>query len=69
MGSPRPPQPSLHLITISAHSKGNMNPATPTGEVDYSVINLSSKWKILRQQWRFALWSLWVSIGSFMLGL
>lgn len=42
---------------------------TMTGDVDYSVINLSSKWKILRQQWRFAVWSMWISIGSFMLGL
>lgn len=46
-----------------------MNRAGSAYEIDYSVINLSSKWKILRQQWRFALWSLWISIGSFMLGL
>ncbi|KAJ5636517.1 uncharacterized protein N7484_009830 [Penicillium longicatenatum] len=36
--------------------------------VDYSVINPANKWRMLREQWHFALWSLWISSGVVMQG-
>ncbi|KAH8906875.1 general substrate transporter [Coniochaeta sp. PMI_546] len=36
--------------------------------VDYSVVNPDNKWKILRSQWRFALWALLISSGVVMQG-
>ncbi|KIV82019.1 hypothetical protein PV11_04160 [Exophiala sideris] len=36
--------------------------------VDYSTVNPRSKWPMLRTQWRFALWSLWISSGVIMQG-
>ncbi|KAL2832184.1 general substrate transporter [Aspergillus cavernicola] len=39
-----------------------------TDEIDYSVINPDLKWRMLRSQWRFALWALWVSSGVMMQG-
>lgn len=36
--------------------------------MDYSIIDPSKKWTILRSQWRYAFWCLWTSIGSMMLG-
>lgn len=37
-------------------------------KLDYSQVRPENKWKILRAQWRFALWALYSSIGSTMLG-
>jgi len=36
--------------------------------LDYSQVRPENKWKILRAQWRFALWTLYSSVGSIMLG-
>ncbi|KAK5173250.1 uncharacterized protein LTR77_001931 [Saxophila tyrrhenica] len=36
--------------------------------VDFSVVDPSQKWKILRSQSRFALWALWLSSGVIMQG-
>ncbi|RHZ63542.1 hypothetical protein CDV55_102822 [Aspergillus turcosus] len=36
--------------------------------VDYSVVNPANKWRMLREQWRFFLWSLWISSGVVMQG-
>jgi|SRR5271155_2088746 len=36
--------------------------------LDYSQVRPENKWKILRAQWRFALWALYSSVGSLMLG-
>ncbi|KAJ5822631.1 hypothetical protein N7447_004971 [Penicillium robsamsonii] len=37
-------------------------------EIDYTVINPDRKWQMLRAQWRFALWALWISSGVMMQG-
>src|SRR2546423_1246215 len=39
-----------------------------TEKLDYAEVRPENKWKILRDQWRFALWALYSSIGSMMLG-
>ncbi|CAL5868127.1 uncharacterized protein PFLUO_LOCUS2351 [Penicillium psychrofluorescens] len=39
-----------------------------TDEIDYTVINPDKKWRMLREQWRFALWTFWVSSGVMMQG-
>ncbi|KAJ5210095.1 hypothetical protein N7472_000234 [Penicillium cf. griseofulvum] len=39
-----------------------------TDEIGYTVINPDKKWQMLRTQWRFALWALWVSSGVMMQG-
>ncbi|KAL4888092.1 general substrate transporter [Aspergillus ambiguus] len=36
--------------------------------IDYTIINPEKKWRMLRSQWRFALWALWVSSGVVMQG-
>ncbi|KAB8224283.1 general substrate transporter [Aspergillus novoparasiticus] len=36
--------------------------------VDYSIIDSANKWRMLKEQWRFALWSLWISSGLVMQG-
>jgi len=36
--------------------------------LDYSQVRPENKWKILRAQWRFALWALYSSLGSVMMG-
>ncbi|KAH8805310.1 general substrate transporter [Xylogone sp. PMI_703] len=36
--------------------------------VDYSIVNPENKWRMLKSQWRFALWSLWISSGVIMQG-
>jgi hypothetical protein len=36
--------------------------------LDYSEVHPENRWKILRAQWRFALWALYSSLGSVMLG-
>ncbi|KAF7167914.1 hypothetical protein CNMCM6106_003284 [Aspergillus hiratsukae] len=36
--------------------------------VDYAVVNPANKWRMLREQWRFFLWSLWISCGVVMQG-
>ncbi|KAF3015169.1 hypothetical protein E8E15_003821 [Penicillium rubens] len=36
--------------------------------IDYTVINPTKKWRMLRSQWRFALWALWISSGVMMQG-
>lgn len=41
---------------------------TLIGGVDYSVVNPDNKWRMLKTQWRFALWSLWISSGVVMQG-
>jgi len=37
-------------------------------KIDYSEVRTENKWKILRAQWRFALWAIYSSLGSVMLG-
>ncbi|KAF9891675.1 hypothetical protein FE257_003687 [Aspergillus nanangensis] len=37
-------------------------------QIDYTVINPDQKWQILRSQWRYILWVLWVSSGVVMQG-
>ncbi|OJJ70035.1 hypothetical protein ASPBRDRAFT_208727 [Aspergillus brasiliensis CBS 101740] len=37
-------------------------------EIDYTIINHDKKWRMLRLQWRFALWALWISCGVIMQG-
>ncbi|KAK1143510.1 hypothetical protein N8T08_006316 [Aspergillus melleus] len=39
-----------------------------TEQIDYTIINPEKKWRMLRSQWRFALWALWVSSGVAMQG-
>ncbi|KAJ6190384.1 hypothetical protein N7519_000405 [Penicillium mononematosum] len=39
-----------------------------TDEIDYTVINPDKRWRMLRSQWRFALWALWISSGVMMQG-
>ncbi|KEY67027.1 hypothetical protein S7711_04709 [Stachybotrys chartarum IBT 7711] len=36
--------------------------------IDYSVVDHSQKWAILRDNWRFTLWAMYSAIGSMMLG-
>jgi hypothetical protein len=36
--------------------------------LDYSQVRPENKWKILRAQWRFALWALYSSLGSVLFG-
>jgi hypothetical protein len=36
--------------------------------IDYTEVRPENKWKILRAQWRFALWAFYSSMGSLMLG-
>jgi hypothetical protein len=39
-----------------------------TVPVDWTEIQPQKKWSILRKQRRFALWALYTSIGSMMMG-
>ncbi|KAJ5931506.1 hypothetical protein N7516_005995 [Penicillium verrucosum] len=39
-----------------------------TDEIDYTFINPDKKWQMLRAQWRFALWAIWISSGVMMQG-
>ncbi|KAK4893442.1 hypothetical protein LTR27_008124 [Elasticomyces elasticus] len=36
--------------------------------IDYSIVNPGAKWRMLRHQWRYALWCLWISSGVVMQG-
>jgi hypothetical protein len=36
--------------------------------LDYTEVHPENRWKILRAQWRFALWALYTSIGSINFG-
>jgi hypothetical protein len=36
---------------------------------DWANVHIEDKWKILRVQWRFALWALFTSIGGVMTGM
>jgi MFS family permease len=37
-------------------------------EIDYAGVHPENKWTILKDQWRFALWAFFTSMGSVMFG-
>ncbi|KAK9482022.1 hypothetical protein V1527DRAFT_455431 [Lipomyces starkeyi] len=43
--------------------------ALSSSQIDYTVIDPSKKWQMLRTHYHYAFWVLWTSIGSMMLGL
>ncbi|KAK9329564.1 hypothetical protein V1520DRAFT_278984 [Lipomyces starkeyi] len=37
-------------------------------DINYRVVDMDAKWRIIRRHWRFAFWAVWVSLGPMMIG-